>query len=257
MLKKIFYIIVLALGVIGLAATGIAVFVSTGIGIGTVLPGCAGLVFIAYALVKLLRPGYIIKIKPLRIIVTVIIVLGVLSFAFIETLIIASADGHLPGEEVNFVIVPGCGIFPDGRLTLTLIHRLDIARQYLDDHPGAVCIVSGGQGENEPKPEAVAMKEYLFSRNIDASRIVIEPNSYNTKENMAFSADLMQTLYPEREMSAVVVTNGFHIFRSVKLAEHSGIKAYGLPAPTPWYVAINDYLREYIGIIKLYVLDLK
>jgi uncharacterized SAM-binding protein YcdF (DUF218 family) len=256
MLKKIFYIVVLILGIIGLAATGIAVCVSTGISIGTLIPGCAGVIFIAYALIKLLRPGHIIKIKALRIIVTVIVVLGVISFAFIETLIIASTGGHLPEEEVNFVIVPGCGIFPDGKLTLTLMLRLDTAIEYLDEHPAAVCIVSGGQGKNEPVTEASAMKNYLVSKGIDPSRIAEEPDSYDTKENMISSAGIMKTRYAGRQMTAVIVTSGFHIFRSVKLAEYSGIKAYGIPAPTPWYIAINDYMREYIGVIKLYVLDL-
>lgn len=256
MFKKIFYIAVLVLGVIGLVATGIAVCVSTGISIGTLIPGCAGAIFITYALIKLLRPGYIIKIKALRIIVTVIVVLGVLSFAFIETLIIVSAGGHLPKEDVNFVIVPGCGIFPDGTLTLTLMHRLDTAVEYLGEHPRAVCIVSGGKGTKEPVPEAEAMKDYIVQKGIDPLRIAEEPESYDTKENMANSAEIMKALYPDREMTAVVVTSGFHIYRSIKLAEHSGIKAYGIPAPTPWYIAINDYMREYIGIIKLYVLDL-
>lgn len=256
MFKKIFYITVLVLGIIGLAATGISILVSTGISIGTLIPGCAGVVFIAYALVKLRRPGYIIKIKTLRIFVTVIVVLGVLSFASIETLIIASESAYLPKGEVNFVIVPGCGIFPSGNLTLSLINRLETARKYLGEHPDAVCIVSGGQGKREPVSEAEAMKEYLVSKGVDASRIALEATSHNTKQNMAYSAEVMQTLYPGREKTAVIATSGFHIFRSIKLAEQSGIKAYGIPAPTPIYVAINDYMREYIGIIKLYVLDL-
>ncbi len=256
MLKKIFYMVVLVLGIVGLTATGIAICVSTGISIGTLIPGCAGVVFITYALIKLLRPGHIIKIKVLRIIVTIIIVLGVISFAFIETLIIASAGSHLPEEEVSFVIVPGCGIFPDGKLTLTLMNRLDAAYDYLVEHENTVCIVSGGQGKNEPVTEASAMKDYLVSKGVDPSRIAEEPDSYDTKENMANSAAVMKTMYPDKEMTAVIATSGFHIFRSVKLAENSGIKAYGIPAPTPWYIAINDYMREYIGIIKLYVLDL-
>jgi uncharacterized SAM-binding protein YcdF (DUF218 family) len=125
-----------------------------------------------------------------------------------------------------------------------------------DTHPAAVCIVSGGQGKNEPVTEASVMKNYLVSKGIDPSRIAEEPNSYDTKENMTKSAGIMKTRYAGTQMTAVIVTSGFHIFRSVKLAEYSGIKAYGIPAPTPWYIAINDYMREYIGIIKLYVLDL-
>lgn len=257
MLKRIFYWALIVLGGLGIAATLNAALVSTGVRIGTLLPGCAGVVFIAYALVKLLRPGFIIKQRALRIIVTATVCVGILSFAAVETLLIVSANGYRPDREVSFVIVPGCGIFEDGRLTLTLKQRLNTAYDYLSGHEDAVCIVSGGQGEREPVPEADAMKEYLVSRGIDASRIATEPDSHDTKQNMKFSAGLMKSRFPGREMSAVVITSGFHMFRSVTLARNNGIKAYGIPAPTPWYMVLNDYMREFIGVIKLYALDLE
>lgn len=256
MLKKIFYIIVVSIGTVGIAATIVSALVSTGISIGTLLPGLAGVVLISWGLAHILRPSPVFKIRWLRITLTVIICIGLLSFAVVETLIIAFAGSAAP-HDANFVIVPGCGIFPDGRLTLTLKYRLDTAYDYLKEHEGAVCIVSGGQGKREPTAEARAMKDYLVSRGIDSSRIAEEGNSFDTLGNMTKSSELMGKMFPGRQKTAVVATSAFHVFRAVTLAGHSGIKAYGLPAPTPWYIAINDYMREYVGVLKMVLLDLK
>jgi uncharacterized SAM-binding protein YcdF (DUF218 family) len=256
MLKKIFYVATVALGVLGVAATIVAAFVSIGISTGVVLPGLAGAVLIAWGLKHILRPGPVIGIKWLRIAVTVIICIGMLSFAAVEVMIIAFPTGDAPGS-VNFVIVPGCGIFPDGRLTLTLKNRLDAAFSYLLENEDAVCIVSGGQGRREPTTEAEAMKNYLVSRGIGPSRIVEEGDSYDTQDNMAQSSALMDSVFPGRQKTAVVATSDFHVLRAVTLARNNGIEAYGISAPTPWYIAVNYYMREYIGVLKMALVDLK
>ena len=70
----------------------------------------------------------------MRIIVTVIVIIGVLLFSFIESIIIAYACADTPVTSAEFVIVPGCGIREDGSLTLTLKYRLDAALDYLSEH---------------------------------------------------------------------------------------------------------------------------
>jgi uncharacterized SAM-binding protein YcdF (DUF218 family) len=257
MLKKIFYIILILLGGVGIAATINSVFMSTSVSIGTVLPGAAGIIFITYALIHILRPGNIIRIKPLRITVMIIVCLGILSFAAVEAIIIAYENTCRADEKANFVIVPGCGIFPDGRLTLTLKDRLDTACGYIQQHKNTICIVSGGKGKNEPFPEAQGMKEYLVLKGISPSMIIEEPDSHDTLENMAYCSEIMDRLFPGKEKTAVVVTSGFHVFRALLLANNNGIKASGISAPIPWYLAINDYMREYIGVLHTAVFELK
>ncbi len=257
MLKKTFYRVLIVLGAVGIAATINAIFVSTGIHIGTILPGTAGVVFIAYALIKLLRPGNIIKVKALRIAVTIVICLGILLFIVIEAVIIVYAGASEPERDANFVVVPGCGIYSDGHLTLVLKERLDTAYSYLLEHKNAICIVSGGQGDNEPYSEAYAMKRYLVSKGIDGSRIIEEGESHDTNDNMAFSAEIMEEMYPGRYKSTAVITSGFHVFRSLMLAEKYGMYAFGVSAPIPWYMILNDYMRESIGIAKMVLIDLK
>lgn len=257
MFKDVFYILLIIFGVLGIAASIVSVLISTGIGWGTIFPGATGIVLITYALIHILHPGNIIKIEPLRIAVIAVVLFGILTFVGVETTILVYQYSCSPAKGANFVIVPGCGVFPDGRLTLTLKDRLDTAFGYITEHKNMVCIVSGGKGKNEPCPEAQAMKEYLVSKGIPAARIIEEPNSEDTLANMANSSALIDKLYPGKEKSAVIVTSGFHIFRSMFLAKNNGIEASALSAPSPWYLAINNYMREYIGVVHSAVFELK
>ena len=254
--KKIFYFTLIFLGALGIAASLNSALMSTGVGLGTVLPGAAGVVFIAYALARLLRPGNIIRIKPLRIAVMIAVVLGMLSFGAVEAVIVAAENTCAPDENANFVIVPGAGIFPDGRLTLTLKNRLDTAYDYLAAHKYAACFVSGGKGDNEPYPESRAMKEYLVERGIPASKIIEEPASESTLQNMEFCSAIMDERFPGTDKSAVIVTSGFHVFRARLLARKFGIKASAIAAPTPWYLAVNNYMREYVGVLHTSIFEL-
>lgn len=250
MLKKIFYIVLIIVGILGILNTIFIIPVSSSISIGTLLPAMGGVVLLAYGLIKMLRPGPIIPNKVLRIIVTVCVVIGILSFAVVETLIIASAVSSDEDKEANYVIVLGCGIFQNGSLTLTLKNRLDTAYDYLETHNDTICIVSGGQGGLEPRPEGEAMRDYLISKGLDENRILVEARSTSTEENIKFSIELMDKTYPHLDKTAAIVTSDFHIFRSVMIAKDKGLSAFGIPCPTPYYVIANCYMREYLAIIK-------
>ena len=256
MLKKAFFILLIILGIAGIAASITSLFVSTKITLGTILPGAAGIVIGAYGILHLKRPGTIFKIKALRIVITVIVCIGLLSFVVVEALIIAGSQTDIEDVEAEYVIVLGCGIHTDGRLTLTLKNRLDTAYAYLLAHEDVICVVSGGQGQNEPVPEGEAMRDYLISLGIDEDRILVEPQSTNTKENISLSVDIMQQAYPEKQQTAVIVTSSFHVFRAVMIAKNCGIDAYGLGTPTPWYTAVNNYMREYVGVIHTALFEL-
>ena len=250
MIKKLFCGLLIVMGLIGIAATAMVIPVSTSIGLGTVFPAAVGVVLIAYGVIRLKHPAPIIKSKPLRIVVTAVVCLGILSFLVVEALVVIGAQTAYQDRDADFVIVLGAGIYPDGQLSLMLKNRLDVSLEYLNEHEEAVCIVSGGQGPSEPEPAAEAMKAYLVSMGVGASRIVVEPNAADTYDNMALSARIMQD-YPDREKTAAIVTSDYHIFRSMLLAEEHGIDAFALPAPTPWYLVINSYMREYLGVVKM------
>ena len=256
MVKKLLFILLILAGVFGIISTAFAVFASENLTTGPLLPAVVGAPLAAYGVFRLLHGGPLLKYRTLRIIIILVVVVGILLFTFIEGFIVAGACTDTPDTAAAFVIVPGCGIRENGSLTLTLQYRLDAACDYLTAHEDTLCIVSGGQGDNEPMPEACAMRDYLTAHGIDTRRILTERDSTSTSENMAYSAALIREQYPDHAMTAVVATSGFHVFRSLLLAQHHGIDAVGLPAPTPWYLAAYCYVRESLAVTNTVLFQL-
>ena len=130
-----------------------------------------------------------------------------------------------------------------------LKYRLDCAVQYLEENPGTICILSGGQGTNEPFPEAEGMAEYLRAQGIPESRLLLESNSKTTAENMAYSARLL----PEGA-SVGILTNDFHVFRALQIARGAGIRdACGIAAESSRFYLANNLLREFFAELKYLV----
>lgn len=249
LLIKIVCWLLIAAGLLLGALSLIAALVSTAITIGMVMPATLGLLMIAYAVARLKTKGRVIQRRWLRIAIAISLVAGLLTVAVLETLMCVAAYKPLPKEDAGFVIVLGCGIFPDGRLTLSLQNRLDAAYDYLTAHEDSLCIVSGGQGDNEPIPEAQAMYEYLRSRGIKASRILMEGKSTSTLLNLIYSKRIMDKRLGQPQ-TAAIVTSDYHVFRALMVARDLGIDAFGIPAETNWRIVMACHVREYAAIIK-------
>lgn len=149
-------------------------------------------------------------------------------------------------DDLDYIVVLGAQVHLDGP-SWVLVHRLETARAYLEENPRTTCIVAGGQGANEALPEAPVMAAYLEQHGIDPGRILEESASLNTKENIVNSMQLADL----RGARVGVVTNNFHVFRSVHIARKQGIaNVCGIAAFTDaWYVP-NNVAREALGILK-------
>jgi len=95
--------------------------------------------------------------------------------------------------------------------------------------------------------EARAMAAFLADAGIEPSRIFEEPRSEDTLENIRYSMALMEGEDP----SVGIVTNGFHVYRAVRIARRAGLgHVWGIAAySTPFYLP-NNCLREGLGLIK-------
>lgn len=166
------------------------------------------------------------------------------------TTLIFSAAGNTPPDSAT-VVVLGCLVSPSGAPSRSLQSRIDKAAEYLQKHPEAVCIVSGGQGSVEPKSEAAVMARELEKQGIDPSRIFQEDQSTDTRENMAFSAELIAEKGLSREVA--VVTDDYHEFRAGELAKQAGLTPYAVPAESiPELFPVN-YGRELVSMTKFFI----
>ena len=166
-------------------------------------------------------------------------------FALVEAGI-AGSFGRKGEPGLDYLIVLGAQVRENGP-SVVLQYRLDTARAYLEDNPDTLCIVSGGQGANEPFPEAEGMLEYLMEKGIPGDRILTEPASRNTLENIRNS---MALLDPDRDRVGIV-TNNFHLYRGCAIARKAGIRhVSGLAAPSKLLYLPNNMLREFFGVVK-------
>lgn len=166
-----------------------------------------------------------------------------------------------PKADADYVIVLG-GQVRGSTPSYNLRMRLDAAYEYLRNNSRTKVVLSGGQGSGEDISEAQAMKEYLEAKGIQKERMILEDQSTNTEENFRFTKEKLQaSLHTEgtketewEALRFVVVTNRFHIFRSIGIAKKQGFAhVEGLGSSTQWYTVPNLYVREAFAVIK-YVL---
>lgn len=156
-----------------------------------------------------------------------------------------------PLDDTKAVIVLGCQVKGEQPSTM-LAFRLVAAADVLEEHPEAVCVVSGGQGNGEDIPEAEAMRRYLIELGIDDSRIIKEDRSVSTRENIRFSAALLS----ERGITdnVVIVTSDFHQYRADIYARKNGYKTVGhRSSKTPARNIANYWIREWAAIMAVHL----
>lgn len=181
----------------------------------------------------------------LRRIFIVFVLVGIVLFVIVEGCILSRF--HDRGRDnLDYIIVLGAQMKPAGP-SAVLKFRLDEAYDYLTANENTICILSGGQGSNEPCSEAEGMYQYLIGRGIAPERLVMEDQSKDTSENIAYS----MALIGRKDVSVGIVTNNFHVFRGVRLAKAAGFTdVCGIAARSNIYFQLNNMVREFFGIMK-------
>ena len=195
--------------------------------------------------------------NAVRIPIGIVLCVALCSFGMSQAAIVS----HMRDEgdrNLDYIIVLGAQVY-QGSPSLVLRYRLDKAAEYLRANPGTTCIVSGGQGPNEPYAEARGMADYLeHDAGIDASRIIEEPDSSTTVENLRNSRAIIDsanntgsanntvsTSSTASEPSIGIVTNDFHVFRSLQIAHDQGYTdVRGIAAGSPRDMLLNNMVRE-------------
>lgn len=162
-----------------------------------------------------------------------------------ETVGIVRAAMHRPPENVTAVVL-GCSVKGE-RPSRILEERLEAAYDYLEENPGAICVLSGGQGPGEDISEAECMYRYLTDKGIAPERLLKEDASTTTEENLKYSMALLEEHGISGEIT--IVTSEFHEYRANKVAERLGITSYSTPSHTFFIYLPTYYVRELYGIL--------
>ena len=183
--------------------------------------------------------------KTLKRFLAMFIAMGLVYFVIIEIPIIdeASGDGDF---DADYLIVLGAAVHGDTP-SLSLVERLEAAKDYLIKHPDTVVIVSGGQGGGENVSEARAMYEWLCANGIDSTRIIMEDKASSTYENLKFSREIINEL--SDDATVAVVSSEYHLCRAKLIAKTLGMEIHTVAAQTTYFtVMLNYFIREAFGV---------
>lgn len=186
----------------------------------------------------------------LKKVIGIVLTLCLASFLIIEGLVISQM--HVEGpDNLDYLIVLGAQVYKNGPSPV-LKFRLDKAYEYLTANPDTRCIVTGGQGSNEPFTEASCMADYLVKRGIDSGRIILEDKSTTTAQNLTNSMKLISADTINKSSNTIgILTNDFHMFRAMQIARAQNIpNAYGISCSSTKVYLPNNMFREYFAEIK-------
>ena len=198
--------------------------------------------------------------KKKKILIIGLVVLICLAIIGIVTVIcvnshVKSVGGHniiTPEEaaelkDVDCIVVLGCQVKDDGKPSDMLADRLRRGIELYNQGVAPKIIMSGDHGQKE-YDEVNTMKQVAIDAGIPSSDVFMDHAGFSTYE----------TLYRAKEIfeadKIVVVTQEYHLYRTLYIAEKLGIEAYGVNADyhTYWGQS-NREAREILARCKDFV----
>lgn len=142
---------------------------------------------------------------------------------------IISHDEALDLKDVDCIIVLGCYVRPDGTPSNMLHDRLNYGCElYLDDAAPKI-LMSGDHGRTE-YDEVNNMKDFALSKDIPSEDIFMDHAGFSTYDSMYRARDIFGC------KKIIIVTQEYHLYRALYVAESLGIEAYGVASDPRKYV---------------------
>jgi vancomycin permeability regulator SanA len=140
--------------------------------------------------------------------------------------LIDEQSGRDETRSADVVIVLGSAVWPNEQPSPSLRARTEKAVELYRDGCASALILSGGLGRYPPE-EAEVMRRLAAEAGIPRDALILDREAHSTWESLLRAGEIMQ----EREWrSALIVSDPFHMKRSLLMARDIGLVAYGSPA---------------------------
>ena len=147
-------------------------------------------------------------------------------------------------ENVDCILVLGCGVRADGTPSAMLQDRLDVGIALYQAGVSDKLLMSGDHGRNG-YDEVSAMKIYAMKQGVPSEDIFLDHEGYSTFES----------IYRAKEKfgakKIVIITQEYHLHRALHIARELGLEAVGVSADLRNYRGQTRYdAREVLARFK-------
>lgn len=159
-----------------------------------------------------------------------------------ERLLTAQQAAEL--DDVDCILVLGCGVKADGTPSLMLQDRLERSLQLYQLNVAPKLLMSGDHGRQD-YDEVGTMKEFVVDAGVPSSDVFMDHAGFSTYESMYRAKDVFQA------DKIVIVSQEYHLYRAIYIAQALGLDAYGVAADGEDYAGQwGRDIREVLARVK-------
>lgn len=160
--------------------------------------------------------------------------------------LILNEDEYLKINNIDCILVLGAGV-RNNTPSPMLKDRLDVAIELYKKKIAPKIIMSGDHGRKN-YDEVNIMKEYAIKEGVPSENIFMDHAGFSTYESIY----RVKNIFKAKKI--VVVTQKYHLYRSLYIAKKLGIKAYGISSDERIYVGqFKRDIREIIARNKDFI----
>lgn len=187
--------------------------------------------------------------KKLLVFAAICLAATVIAVLVMNRIVIAAGEKNISTAEsisdkqADAVMVFGARV-TNGILSDTLKNRVDKAIELYKAGVVGKILMTGDHGR-ENYDEVNAMKQYAVDKGVPADDVFCDHAGFNSYESLYRARDVFMC------KSVILVTQEFHIYRTLYLAERLGLEAYGVIAPDAANAnGLYNEMRETLARVK-------
>ena len=147
-------------------------------------------------------------------------------------------------EGVDCILVLGCLVHSDGEPSDMLHDRLQRGVELYKAGAAPKLLMSGDHGR-EDYDEVAAMKQFAITEGIASEDVFMDHAGFSTYESIIRARDVFQA------QKIIIVTQEYHLYRALYLAQKLGLEAYGVSSDYRSYSGQSGReIREILARVK-------
>lgn len=189
----------------------------------------------------------VLKYIIIFIITIAIIILGINLYVILSTKKqIIEEEKYTELSDIDCIIILGAGIV-EGKPSHMLEDRLLEGIKLYQNNISDKIIMSGDHGRKE-YDEVNVMKNYAIQKGVPSENIFMDHAGFSTYESIYRARDIFKA------RKVVIVTQKYHLYRALYIANQLGLEAYGVGADPRQYVGrIYREMREILARNKDFI----